>query len=581
MTDRFESARVEKIKDGFLGADGKVVRGRDAELMQSWQRSQDALGEPANITDVPQVSEEMLDEQLLNTFRAPLTTFSDSLFGTGLGVLLADSRGQILHRWCEDRSAAVHLDRIGVIRGAVLAEDAVGTNGVGTVAAVGKSVQIRGTEHFAEFYRNSVCTGGPVRHPMTGKLLAVVTLSCAMTPRADLLKPLLSSVTQTLEQHALDVEQPAARRVFNTFLEVSRAQPDPVVAFGPQGLLIQNPQAGRFSGDDLERIRQASSEDASGGRHTVDLSTRRVGVQITTVEPGNKIVVVLEQDQRSTRLGSVHPGPDKPSRRLVGRSAEWLSVAANVAKHSGSTAPLIIAGEFGVGKLSLALGHPSHSEPLATSSRAVLDAAERHVVGGQTWLRQLADSVSSRESVVVRGVETLDPPALDGMRTVLENTVHRGAVLLTLATECRDDAEAFGLKYDATTVWVPALRERLADIPALWRHFAMTLAAGASLAPSPGTFELLREYRWPGNLKELRTVVGQLVVAGKTGPVAPDWLPAVMQGATPLTMIERVELEAIRKALREADGNRTRAAEILGLSRATVYRKIKAYHIGT
>jgi hypothetical protein len=99
-------------------------------------------------------------------------------------------------------------------------------------------------------------------------------------------------------------------------------------------------------------------------------------------------------------------------------------------------------------------------------------------VGGQTWLRQLADSVSSRESVAVRGVETLDPPALDGMRAVLENTVHRGAVLLTLATECRDDAEVFGLKYGATTVWVPALRERLADIPALWQHFAMTLAAG-------------------------------------------------------------------------------------------------------
>jgi transcriptional regulator of acetoin/glycerol metabolism len=148
MTDRFESARVEKIKEGFLvsaGVDGKVVRGGDAELMQSWQRSQDALGEPANITDVPQVSEEVLDEQLLNTFRAPLTTFSDSLFGTGLGVLLADSRGQILHRWCEDRSAAVLLDRIGTIRGAVLAEDPVGTNGVGTVAAVGKSVQIQGT----------------------------------------------------------------------------------------------------------------------------------------------------------------------------------------------------------------------------------------------------------------------------------------------------------------------------------------------------------------------------------------------------------------------------------------------------
>ncbi|MBN9181250.1 MAG: transcriptional regulator, partial [Microbacterium sp.] len=90
---------------------------------------------------------------------------------------------------------------------------------------------------------------------------------------------------------------------------------------------------------------------------------------------------------------------------------------------------------------------------------------------------------------------------------------------------------------------------------------------------------LLRGYSWPRNLKELRGVVEQMSIAGKRGPVLPGDLPDDMQGSRTLSMIERAELDAIRRALAEADGNRSKAAEILGLSRATVYRKMKAYRL--
>jgi len=53
----------------------------------------------------------------------------------------------------------------------------------------------------------------------------------------------------------------------------------------------------------------------------------------------------------------------------------------------------------------------------------------------------------------------------------------------------------------------------------------------------------------------------------------------MIRSVRPLSMIERAELEAIRRALQEADGNRSRAAEILGLSRATIYRKMRAYRV--
>ncbi|MBN9190828.1 MAG: hypothetical protein J0I62_20370, partial [Microbacterium sp.] len=181
---------VTKAKDEFLFR-AETAAGVNVELLKSWQRSKDALGVPANIRDVPQVAEELLDAHILDMFQAPLARVSDDLDGTGLGLLLADARGTILQRWSHDRTAVAHLDRLGTVRGAMLAEDVVGTNGVGTVAATGKSLQISGSEHFAEFYSAALCTGSPVRHPVTGKMLAVITISSEVSERSGLLRPIV------------------------------------------------------------------------------------------------------------------------------------------------------------------------------------------------------------------------------------------------------------------------------------------------------------------------------------------------------------------------------------------------------
>lgn len=568
-------ARIQRAKEHVLGIGG-TDSPHDAALYRSWQRSQAAIGAPANVTDVPQVAEELLDAHLLDMFHAPLARFSDSLDGTGLAVLLADSGGQILQRWCSDKSSARHHDRIGTMRGAVLAEDVVGTNGVGTVAATGKSVQIQGIEHFADIYSQAVCTGGAVRHPITGKLLAVVTISCNLTPRADLLWPLLQSVTDRLEQHVLDVEKPTARQAFNTFLALSRSQPDPVVAFGPDGLLIQNQQAGRLSTEDVRQIQHMCSDNIHSGKYPVRLSTGVVDIQITALEPGSNVVVVLEQEQtaRPSTTPSVRATLSQPG--LIGRSPEWLTALQQISRHRGSKTPLIIAGEAGVGKLSAALGRPHRA---GEAPREVIDAAERHVDGGQEWLKRVSGRLPNGDPLTIRGIETLDIPVLDGLRTLLESPHRRGAVFMTLTVTCREDAEAFALRYGAQTVWLPPLRERAGDLPSLWHVLAKQLAPESNLSLREETVDRLRTYRWPGNLKELRTVVSQLAIAGKNGAITPADLPSTMQTSKSLSVIERVELEAIRNALREADGNRARAAEILGISRATVYRKMKAYRI--
>ncbi|MFI5607001.1 sigma-54-dependent Fis family transcriptional regulator [Amycolatopsis sp. NPDC051903] len=570
-----EDSRIQRAKDEFF-ASPAPERWHDVELMSSWQRSQLAIGTPDMVTDVPHVGEDLLDAHLLEVFRAPLARFSDSLDGTGLAVLLADSSGRILQRWCHDTSAAAHLDRIGTSRGAVLAENAVGTNGVGTVAVTGKSVQIRGAEHFADLYRNAVCTGAPVLHPATGKLLAVVTISCDVRPGTDFLRPLLRSVTTQLEQHVLDVEQPSARHTFNAFLTATRAQSAPVLAFGPEGLLIQNPPAGSLSTQDIGLIRELCDDGVRDGQHSVPLSNGPATISVTNLDPGNRIVVLLPRETPAPRTA---PAPERPRRdELAGHSSGWLRVAREVAAHRDAGTPLIVAGEPGSGKTSLALGAPFRPEVHARGGR-IVDAAEAHVSGAQAWLQHVAGRLAGAEPLVIRGVGTLEEKVLAGLRSVVESTPASGPVVLTLTGADEAAAEAFALKLGIAHLWVPPLRERPQDISVLWHAFALAAAPGTGLAPSRETLELMRAYHWPGNVRELKTVFTQAVKSRGKGPVEPADLPRALQKAQPLTMIERMELEAIQRALQEAGGNRGKAAEILGISRATVYRKMKAYRL--
>lgn len=562
---------LDRVKDEFLSA-SRSTPGVNAELLESWQRSKDALGPPVNIRDVPQVAEELLDAHVLDMLEAPLARFSDDLADTGLALLLADARGRILQRWSHDRTATVHLDRLGTIRGADLAEDVVGTNGVGTVAATGKRLQIVGNEHFADFYADAVCTGAPVRHPISGKVLAVVTISARISEANGLLRPLVYAVTKQLEQQVLDVERPASRRVYEEFVRTSRSQDGPVIAFGPNGLVMQSRGAGRLSSSDIFLLEHHCADRHRTGRFSLELSNGTVNVQMTALGEDSGIVAVLDRERVPN---GVAMGPARP--QLIGRSPEWLTVARDVAWHREISRPLLIAGEAGVGKASLAIGLPYR--PDVAGGGLLVAAAERHVIGSRKWLQRLADRLDASAPLLVRGVETLDQGTLDGLRALLERPTRRGVVMLTMTAGRADAAEQLARRLGVDVAWVPALRERPVDLLPLWQVMAEQLAPGAGLQLRKETVELLRAHSWPTNIKELRSLIEQMGTAGKRGPVLPSDLPTAMQGFRGLSMIERAELDAIRRALAQADGNRSKAAEILGLSRATVYRKMRTYRV--
>jgi len=146
-------------------------------------------------------------------------------------------------------------------------------------------------------------------------------------------------------------------------------------------------------------------------------------------------------------------------------------------------------------------------------------------------------------------------------------------------------------------IWLPPLRERTDDIPLLAQAFLHEFSGQDAKTVNSFTAEalgILLRYRWPGNVRELRTAIEHAVVLCRGDRITARDLPAWVRGvpgnaatgaAAPeapepagLT-VKAAEKELIQRALKEAAGNRTLAAEKLGMSRRTLHRKLHLYHL--
>jgi DNA-binding NtrC family response regulator len=139
---------------------------------------------------------------------------------------------------------------------------------------------------------------------------------------------------------------------------------------------------------------------------------------------------------------------------------------------------------------------------------------------------------------------------------------------------------------------LPPLRERTGDIPLLAQSFLREFAKenGKPVMDfSVDALETLMRYAWPGNVRELRTAIEHAVVLCRGDRVTVRDLPASARGGGSITdtkllqgkdlTIKDAEKQLIIRALKETEGNRTRAAQKIGMSRRTFHRKLHEYHL--
>ncbi|QYY34668.1 sigma-54 dependent transcriptional regulator [Ruficoccus sp. ZRK36] len=312
---------------------------------------------------------------------------------------------------------------------------------------------------------------------------------------------------------------------------------------------------------------------------------------------------------------------------IVGNSAALNRVLDQVRQVAPSRATVMLTGETGTGKELVAqMVHqnsdrsrgpfvPVHcaaipanlleSELFGHEKGAFTGAAERRIGrfeaadGGTLFLDEIGEIDAPTQVKLLRFLETRSFERLGSLKAIqvdvrLVCATNRDLKELVDKGEFREDLY---YRLNVVPIRLPALRERPDDIPLLLSHF-MTVFSEENATPpvqlTAGALEVLQRYNWPGNIRELRNFCENTVVMKRGGEVTEYDLDArFYQSGEPVRSApasgaaartepalsnplskEENEKRLLRNALIEARGNRTRAAELMGISRRTLHRKL-------
>src|SRR5438034_1868934 len=325
-------------------------------------------------------------------------------------------------------------------------------------------------------------------------------------------------------------------------------------------------------------------------------------------------------DQTGTRTVAQTPAVEVPSGELLGRTPAMLAVYNQIARAADSVVPVLIVGESGTGKelVARALHRNSQRAPrpfvaincgaitetlleseLFGHSRgaftgAVADAKGifEQAQGGTVFLDEIGETPPALQVKLLRVLEEGEVRPVGGSRPIkVDNRVVAASNrdLERAAVEQQFRADLY-YRLSVIVIRLPALQERRDDIPLLITAFlkAACKRAGRQVELSSGALDVLLAYDWPGNVRQLENTIERIVLFSRGSVVGPDDLPVVLQNVrrdTPaglfedLPSLEEVERRYLEHVLHAVGRNRTRAADVLGIDRRTLYRMADRFGI--
>jgi DNA-binding NtrC family response regulator len=314
-----------------------------------------------------------------------------------------------------------------------------------------------------------------------------------------------------------------------------------------------------------------------------------------------------------------------PVGEVVGQAQAFASAMSDLRKAATTDATVLVQGESGTGKeLSARMIHafssrssepfvPVHCAALTETlmeselfghEKGAFTGADRRKPGrfdlagsGTIFFDEVGEMSPSTQVKLLRVLQEREFMRVGGTHVIRTNA----RVVAATSRELRSEVSAGRFREDlyyrlsVVPVRLPPLRERRGDVPPLVRYFLLqarrTLGAAAE-AFSPEAMACMEQYRWPGNIRELRNVVERtLVLHGRERVILPEHLPAELREAVQPAveeiegslhdMVSRCERRIIENALARAGGVQTKAAEILGTTRRILGYRIRRLGIPT
>jgi transcriptional regulator of acetoin/glycerol metabolism len=565
--------------------------------------------------------------------------------GSGCAILLADGSACLLEL-IGDPPAVAELDELGLGQGSYWSEGQLGTNALALVLDSAMPVQVAGPEHFFRSNHHLVTTAAPI-HDVRGRIvgiLGVVSPLATATPHT--LGLVMSAARAISNQLLTDWYLEEANLHLSEVNTILGAIEEGVVAWDKAGRIQHvNAQAGQILGIEPATILgrplaiffhfPAIVADAI----VTSDSLSNVEVDIHVSGQSSRCLVSLQPIVDGSGESAGHIAmlrPIEQVRQLVHQqmgsratlTLEDLSVESSRMRQvirqariaARGQAPVLIRGEGGVGKNHLARAihndSPRAERPfMAIDCRAIpheLMASELlgHEKEGQVKGRPSKFELAYGGTLLLDEIENLSLEMQAALLQVLESgqVMRLGSThpiplnIRIMATTTTDLGQLVSegsfnshlyYRFGVFSIAIPPLRERVDDIPILAGRFLKRISQrdGRVFQIDDETMTILCRYPWPGNVREMESVLERAISHNQDGILHPADLPEVVRSGRvisgrspqpkPVLSVTEAEREAILQAGWACRGHLGEMAQQLGIGRTTLWRKMKRHNLST
>lgn len=644
LPSRQELRDVEGAWESFIAGDSRGLERVRPVIRESWRRSQhlgidpyqDSFPVVLSAEDLEAIQERVdLVAVATPLFETILQAWADHPFMLGV----SDRHGRLLytsgHPLIMERAKLINA-----VPGSGMAEDLVGTAVANIVLTQKRTEYVLWSEHYCRPFHAWAAMGAPVFHPLTHEIIGVIGAGGDEfpNPRALTILERMAGRLQQLLHHEELVRRVAVLNAYHHFL-LTHPQ-DIVLAVDGRGHicgaspniqdLIDTPE--QLLDTSLLRLSDVRVEGFHPLAQHQDLQpygiqvtfAKKDGVQAATVIPvaGGRqpagTLVVLPQTQTRTKQRARASSPWRATYTfddLIGAAPQFRRCLTLARQAARADFPVLILGESGTGKELLAQAihteSPRQSAPfVAVNCGAFSDdllsaelfgyvegAFTGAVKGGRKGKIELAHG----GSLFLDEVEAMSPKMqVSLLRALEERRLARIGgerplpidvrIIAASNEDLRTAVEQKRFRLDlyhrlcVLPVQLPPLRERREDLPLLARHLLNQLGF-PRLQIDPRTLQILHQYDWPGNIRELGHILLRAAHHTSGTIISPTALPDEIAWptlGTPTPSIESLreaEREHIVQAVAETGGNLNRVATQLGIHRTTLYRKLKRYNL--
>jgi len=579
------------------------------------------------------------NEELLLASHNTWQMLADILSDSESFLTVAESNGVLLDV-CGDPHLRESLAGQRIAPGYDWSENCTGTNAVGTALALKGPVEVHSVEHFCETVKIWSCSAAPIIDTIDGDLLGVIDVTTLNHAYSAQSLALAMTAARQIEQTLHSRELARNVTLVDWFAgSVGRWRQDGVVLLDRKGRVVTANEKARslFASERIEekldknyRLLQPESLGAvKDWEELLPSAIVPVAYEAYNREGRTEGGILVIRP----RLTAARPNLSAPQAisvsaldAIIGQSPGILALKERALRLSVSSAPVLIQGETGCGKDLFARavhdagsgeGAPfvavncgaltrelAVSELLGYEPGAFAGAAPQghlgkfeEANGGTLFLDEVGELSAEVQVALLRVLQDGVVVRLGGRKARKVEVRIIAATNRSLASAVAEGHFREDLYYRLKVMCLDILplRERPGDITLLADGFLQKFAQSYSIEArqlDPLLLDALCQYPWPGNVRELRAVLESLFVMSDGPVMGRDELPADITAALGTTIeglpaltgnnlgadtLDGLECEAIRKELVLHRGNRSKVARILGISRSTLYRKIKSY----